>query len=50
MDFCVLIKISKQKVSFWYQSGSSPFESLSIKDSNEFPLYFFVDGSDFIFG
>ncbi len=50
MDFCVLIKISKQKVSFWYQIGSNPYASLIIKDSNEFPLYFYADGADFIFG
>ena len=50
MDFCVLIKISKQKVSFWYQIGSNPYAPLIIKDSNVFPLCFYADGTDFIFG
>ena len=50
MEFCVLIKISKQKVSFWYQTGTSPYVPLILKDSNEVPLYFYVDGTDFIFG
>ena len=50
MNYCVLVKISKHKVSFWYQSGSSPYAALIIKDSNEVPLYFYVNGTDFIFG
>jgi hypothetical protein len=50
MNFCVIVKISRHKVSFWYQSGSSPYASLIIKDSNEVPLYFYVNGTDFIFG
>jgi hypothetical protein len=37
-------------VSFWYQSDSSPYAPLVIKDSNEVPLYFYVNGNDFIFG
>ena len=50
MNFCVLVKISKHKISFWYQSGSSPFEPLIIKNSNEIPMYFYVNGTDFNFG
>ena len=50
MNFCVLVKISKYKISLWYQSGTSPYEQLFIKDSNEIPLYFYVNGTDFIFG
>ena len=50
MNFCVVVKISRHRVSFWYQSGSSPYSSLNIKDSNEVPLYFYVNGTDFIFG
>ena len=50
MNFCVLVKISKRMVSFWYQSDGSPYAPLVIKESNEVPLYFYVNGNDFIFG
>lgn len=50
MNFCVLVKISKRMVSFWYQSDGSPYAPLIIKESNEVPLYFYVNGNDFIFG
>ncbi|MBE5317728.1 hypothetical protein IM793_01035 [Pedobacter sp. MR2016-19] len=50
MKFCVLAKISKRTVTFWYQSDSNPYASLKMKESNEIPLYFYVNGNDFIFG
>lgn len=50
MKFCVLAKISKRSVSFWYQSDRNAYAPLSLKDSNEIPLYFYVSGNDFIFG
>jgi len=50
MRFCVLAKISKRMVTFWYQSESNPYAPLTIKESNEIPLYFYVNGNDFIFG
>lgn len=50
MNFCVIAKIAKRSVSFWYQSESNPYAPLIIKDSNEIPLYFYVNGNDFIFG
>jgi len=50
MKFCVLAKISKRMVSFWYQSESNAYAPLRIKESNEIPLYFYVNGNDFIFG
>ncbi|MFW0714338.1 hypothetical protein [Pedobacter sp. N23S346] len=50
MKFCVLAKISKRTVSFWYQSGSDAYAPLIIKESNEIPLYFYVNGNDFLFG
>ena len=50
MNFCVLVKISKRMVSFWYQSDGSQYAPLVIKESNEVPLYFYVNGNDFIFG
>ena len=50
MNFCVLIKIKKNLVSFWYQIKGSNYAPLKIKESNEVPLYFYVNGNDFIFG
>ena len=50
MNFCVLVKISRRIVSFWYQSEGSSYYPLVIKESNEIPLFFYVSGNDFIFG
>lgn len=50
MEFCVMIKISKRSVSFWYQFDGNAYAPLRIKESNEIPLYFYVNGNDFIFG
>lgn len=50
MSYCVLVKISKRMVSFWYQSERSSYAPLIIKETNEVPLYFYVNGNDFIFG
>lgn len=50
MNFCVLVKISRRMVSFWYQSEGSSYTPLVIKDANEIPLFFYVNGNDFIFG
>jgi hypothetical protein len=50
MAYCVLIKISKRIVSFWYQTDHHPYAPLVIKETNEVPLYFYVSGNDFVFG
>lgn len=50
MKFCVLAKISKRSVSFWYQSDGNAYAPLIIRESNDIPLYFYVNGNDFIFG
>ncbi len=50
MKFCVLAKIAKRSVSFWYQLDNNAYAPLTIKESNEVPLYFYVNGNDFIFG
>lgn len=50
MKFCVLAKVSKRSVSFWYQSDGNAYAPLTIKESNEIPLYFYVSGHNFIFG
>lgn len=50
MDFCVLVKVSKRLISFWYQTDENPYAPLVLKESNEVPLYFYVNGNDFLFG
>ncbi len=50
MNFCVLIKIGRNKISFWYQMEGSAPAALSIKDGNEVPLNFYVNGNEFIVG
>ena len=50
MKFCVIAKISKRSVSFWYQSEGNAYAPLIIRGSNVVPLYFYVNGNDFIFG
>src|ERR1700740_2723936 len=50
MGFCVLVKVSKRLISFWYQTDDHPYAPLILKESNEAPLYFYVNGNDFLFG
>jgi hypothetical protein len=50
MSYCVLIKVSKRVVSFWYKTEDSPYAPLIIRDTNSIPLYFYVHGNDFFFG
>ena len=37
-------------VSFWYKTEGSPPAALTIRDTNNIPLYFYVNGNDFFFG
>lgn len=50
MKSCVLVKISKQTLSFWYQIEGEAYASLSFKEGNEVPLCFYVNGNDFNVG
>ena len=50
MDFCVLVKISKRTISFWYQAEENLYAPLIINDTNIIPLCFYVNGNDFVFG
>ena len=50
MRSCVLVKISKQTLCFWYQIEGGDVSPLSIKDGNEIPLCFYVSGNDFSVG
>ena len=50
MSYCVLVKISKQNLSFWYQIEGGNYVSFGIKDSGVIPLCFYVSGNDFHVG
>lgn len=50
MKSCVLVKISKQTLSFWYQIEGGDYAPLSLKEGNEVPLCFYVNGNDFKVG
>jgi len=50
MSYCVLIKVSKRIVSFWYKTEGSAYAALTMRDTNVIPLYFYVHGNDFFFG
>lgn len=50
MNFSVLVKISRNDLSFWQQNDTSPYEPLAMKEGNVIPLFFYINGSDFIMG
>jgi hypothetical protein len=50
MKYCVLVKISKQQLSFWYQIEGGVFAPLSIGNSGRVPICFYVNGTDFQIG
>lgn len=50
MNYCVLIHLSRTSISFWYQQQGVPFEPLAKKEGNVVPLYFYVNGNDFVVG
>ena len=50
MNYSIIVKISKYEISFWQQNGNSHCEPLAMKEGNVIPLYFYINGSDFIMG
>lgn len=50
MKYCVLVKISKHSLCFWYQLEGSEYSPLSMKEGNNIPLCFYVNGNDFNLG
>lgn len=50
MNYSVLVKISRNELSFWQQNDTSPYEPLAMKEGNTIPLFFYINGSDFIMG
>jgi hypothetical protein len=49
MDYCVAVKISKDRLSFFYKIKGQPFSVLK-GGQQDIPLYFFISGNDFTFG
>jgi hypothetical protein len=50
MKSCVLVKVSKQTLSFWYQIEGGDYATLSLKEGNVIPLCFYVNGNEFNVG
>ena len=50
MKYCVLVKISKQQLTFWYQLEGGEHMPFSINGTNTIPLCFYVNGNDFKVG
>lgn len=50
MRFCVLAKISKRSMSLWYQAEEKSYAPLLVKGAADVPLFFYVNGNDFLFG
>jgi len=50
MKSCVLVKVSKQTLSFWYQIEGGDYATLSQKEGNVIPLCFYVNGNEFNVG
>ena len=46
----VLVKVSKQTLSFWYQIEGGNYAPLSLKEGNVVPLCFYVNGKEFSIG
>ena len=50
MKSCVLVKVSKQTLSFWYQIEGGDYAALSFKEGNVVPLCFYANGNEFSIG
>ncbi len=50
MKSCVLVKVSKQTLSFWYQIEGGEYATLTLKEGNVIPLCFYVNGNEFNVG
>jgi len=50
MKSCVLVKVSKQTLSFWYQMEGGDYAALTFKEGNVVPLCFYANGNEFSIG
>jgi hypothetical protein len=46
----VLVKVSKQTLSFWYQMEGGDYAALTFKEGNVVPLCFYANGNEFSIG
>jgi hypothetical protein len=50
MNGCVVVKVSRRTVTFWYQTDGQRYSPLLMKGAQEAPLYFYVENNQFDFG
>jgi hypothetical protein len=50
MNGCVIVKVSRRAVTFWYGTEGQRYSPLLMKGIQEVPLYFYVDNNQFDFG
>jgi hypothetical protein len=50
MSYCVVVKVSRRSVAFWYQSDGKRYSPLLMKGNHVVPLYFHVENNQFDFG
>lgn len=50
MNYCVLIKFSKGMISVWYKLKSEKFAPFEWNNSNNVPLFFYINENNFEFG
>jgi len=50
MNCCIVVKVSRRSVAFWYQADGGHYSPLLIKGVGEVPLYFYVRDNQFEFG
>jgi hypothetical protein len=50
MNCCIVVKVSRRSVAFWYQADGLRYSPLQMKGVGEVPLYFYVRDNQFEFG
>lgn len=50
MNCCIVVKVSRRSVAFWYQADGRHYNPLLIKGVGDVPLYFYVRDNQFEFG
>jgi len=50
MNCCIVVKVSRRSVAFWYQAEGRRYSPLLMKGVGEVPLYFYVRDNQFEFG
>jgi len=50
MESCLLVRINRTELSFWYKIKGAQFAPLQSRGESSVPLYFYVSEGDFIMG